>query len=233
MKYLIWDFDGTLGYRQGGMWSATLLEIMRQADPECNVSLDQIMPGLHNGFPWHTPNQTHTEIQSSEQWWDALDEVFEQAFLAAGIDRDHARLFTKQVRIAYPDPAAWRLFDDVPAALGRLSSLGWIHLILSNHVPELRQIIQALDLDQHITGLFNSAETGYEKPHRQAFLSMLRTLAQIDSIWMIGDNLEVDIWGAKATGLPGILVRNFHRKARYYCETLTQIPEVLSALERG
>lgn len=228
MKYLIWDFDGTLGYRQGGMWSAALLEILRQANFERSVSLEQIGPYLQTGFPWHAPDQPHPEIKSPEGWWNALDGLFEQAFLAVGVRPDEARLFAKQVRCVYPDPTSWRLFDDVPSTLGQLSDMGWRHLILSNHVPELRQIIHALSLDPYIMQLFNSADTGYEKPHRQAFRSLLAALEDIDSIWMIGDSMEADILGANAVGLPGILVRNFHPKAWYYCETLTQIPEVVS-----
>jgi putative hydrolase of the HAD superfamily len=230
MKYLIWDFDGTLGYRQGGMWSAALLEILRQANPGHEVRLDQIRPYLQTGLPWHTPEQPHTEIQSSGQWWDALDRVFERAFLGIGICPDQARLLARQVRRVYPDPAAWRLFEDVLPTLTDLSARGWKHLILSNHVPELRQIIHALGLDPYISCSFNSAETGYEKPHPQAFLSLLGTLEDIDSIWMIGDNLEADILGAQAAGLRGILVRGFHKGARYYCETLTGIPKILSTL---
>jgi putative hydrolase of the HAD superfamily len=230
MKYLIWDFDGTLGYRQGGMWSATLLEILRQANSGHAVSLDQIRPYLQTGLPWHTPDRTHREIQSSRQWWDALDRVFERAFLGIGICPDQARLLAKQVRHVYPDPAAWRLFEDVLPTLGELSVRGWKHLILSNHVPELRQIIHELGLDPYITRSFNSAETGYEKPHPQAFLTLLGTLEDIDSIWMIGDNLEADILGAQAVGLRGILVRSFREEARYCCETLAGIPKFLSTL---
>ena len=227
MKYLIWDFDGTLGYRQGGMWSAALLEIIRQEKPECNVTLEQLRPYLQTGFPWHHPNCPHLEIQSAEQWWDALDGIFEQAFLKVGIEVEQVGAMAKKVRLVYPDPAAWRLFDDVLATLEQLSDQGWTHLLLSNHVPELRQILRHLQVNKYIANLFNSAETGYEKPHPQAFITLLTTLDAIEKIWMIGDSVEIDIAGAEAVGIPGILVRKFQVKARHYCETLSQIPAVV------
>ena len=111
--------------------------------------------------------------------------------------------------------------------LEQLSALGWTHLVLSNHVPELRQIIHFLELDKYISQIFNSAETGYEKPHRQAFMTLLAALDEIETIWMIGDNMESDILGANAVGLSGILVRKFHAKTKYYCNTLKQISEII------
>jgi putative hydrolase of the HAD superfamily len=227
MNYLIWDFDGTLAYRQGGLWSAALLEIIHQANPASPVTIDQLRPWLQTGFPWHTPQRPHPEIQTAGQWWNALDGLFEKAFLGVGIQPVQAKELAKKVRLVYPNPGAWRLFEDVLPTLEQLSQQGWVHFILSNHVPELRQIIQSLPLNNYIAHIFNSAETGYEKPHKQAFAAVLDTLQDIEKIWMIGDNLEVDIAGAASSGIPGILVRKFHANARYFCETLQQIPALI------
>lgn len=30
METVIWDFDGTLGYRSGGRWTASVLEVARR-----------------------------------------------------------------------------------------------------------------------------------------------------------------------------------------------------------
>jgi putative hydrolase of the HAD superfamily len=230
MKYLIWDFDGTLGYRDKGMWSGTLLEILRQYKPEIDASIEQIRPSLQAGFPWNNPHQPHTEIKTGDQWWDAFDPLFEQAFVAVGVHADEAGSLAKQVRHLYTTLTFWRLFDDVLPTMEQLSAAGWTHLVLSNHVPELRQIMRFLQLDGHILQLFNSAETGYEKPHPQAFKTLLATLDDVETIWMIGDNFEADVLGAEAAGLPAILVRKFHPEARYYCSALDQIPYLLNRI---
>lgn len=41
-KVLLWDFDGTLGYRRGGKWSSALLEALHEIDPDCDVTLDDL-----------------------------------------------------------------------------------------------------------------------------------------------------------------------------------------------
>ena len=74
MRTLIWDFDGTLGYREGGMFGAALLEVVRQTAPGADVTQGQIRPYLQSGFPWHTPERPHLEIASSEPWrvWGSM-----------------------------------------------------------------------------------------------------------------------------------------------------------------
>ena len=42
MKYLIWDFDGTLGYREGILWAATFLEVLDRELAGHPYTLDQI-----------------------------------------------------------------------------------------------------------------------------------------------------------------------------------------------
>jgi hypothetical protein len=52
-KYTIWDFDGTLAYRDG-MWSATLAAIVRREFPGSNATADV----AGRGAKWSIPPQT-------------------------------------------------------------------------------------------------------------------------------------------------------------------------------
>src|SRR3712207_6782364 len=81
-----------------------------------------------------------------------------------------------RVREDFVDPAQWPVFPDVFPALDGLSSRGWTHLVLSNHVPELSSIAGGPGLGERVLRVFNSAETGYEKPHPEAYRRVLRTL---------------------------------------------------------
>jgi len=74
-----------------------------------------------------------------------------------------------------------------------------------------------------VAALFNSAQTGYEKPHPQAFRNVLEWAVEPEAVWMIGDNPKADIAGAEALGIPAILVRTSHPAARYYCAELSQV----------
>ncbi|CAA9395652.1 MAG: hypothetical protein AVDCRST_MAG03-895 [uncultured Rubrobacteraceae bacterium] len=153
--------------------------------------------------------------------------VFVRAFRAGGIDPAVSRALAVRVREAYVNPREWRLFDDAIPALRELSSLGWTHLILSNHVPELPEILLALELDEHFLRVFNSAESGHEKPHPRAFDGVLETTAGAEAAWMVGDNPRADVRGAEAVGLPAILVRGPKRGTRYHREDLSGVADIV------
>src|SRR5690242_2098708 len=90
MNYLIWDFDGTLGYREGGMWSRTLFEIVQQAMPELGVSVEPLRPHLQAGYPWHFPERSHTEWDTADAWWAAYHPALINAMLAVGVLEERA-----------------------------------------------------------------------------------------------------------------------------------------------
>jgi putative hydrolase of the HAD superfamily len=227
IKTLIWDFDGTLGYREGGMWGAALLEVIQQESPGLGVSMDQVRPHLQSGFPWHASDRPHPDIRSADQWWESLFPVLERALEGVGFEPARARSMAERVRPVYTAPERWRLFGDTMPTLERLSARGWAHVILSNHVPELGQIVRFLGLALHVGAIFNSAETGYEKPHPQAFQAVLDAFPGTTMMWMIGDSMGVDIAGARAVGIPAILVRRYHEDAEFYCDRLSQVPTVV------
>ena len=226
MRFLVWDFDGTLGYRVG-RWSSTLHSVLEGATPGHDFDRDALGTQLRTGFPWHTPEVPHPAPSSPDQWWDALLPVLVRAFEAGGIDPATSRTLAGRVREAYLDPRHWRLFDDPVPILRELSSQGWAHLILTNHVPELPEILRSLDLDEHVLRIFNSAESGYEKPHPRAFDGVLETVAGAEAAWMVGDSLKADVRGAEAVGLPAILVRGTRRGTGRHCESLSGIAGIV------
>jgi putative hydrolase of the HAD superfamily len=204
-KYLIWDFDGTLAYRPG-QWSAALVQAAKRFTGQ-DLDLETLRPYLRRGFPWHNPERANPPMMAADLWWDALLPVFEEAFTGCQLSPDQAKLLAGKVRAVYLDVAEWRLFDDTIEVLTELRGAGWTHAILSNHVPELRSLIDGLGLGSLIHRLINSAETGFEKPHRRAYQAALDSLDDAGDIWMIGDNVHADVVGAEAAGLRAILVR--------------------------
>lgn len=224
-NYIIWDFDGTLGYREG-LWTGALLEVLRQSAPDCAATAEHLRPHLQTGFPWHDPHQPYP-ARTAGQWWKDLAPVFERAFVAVGVTVPQAQHLAGEVRRVYIAPTHWRLFDDTLPALARLSEAGWTHLLLSNHVPELPSLLQHLQIDGFFARIFNSAETGYEKPHPQAFRRVLDAVGDAGTVWMIGDSAAADIAGAAAAGIPAILVRKRHSDTIYQCDDLSQVLSVL------
>jgi FMN phosphatase YigB (HAD superfamily) len=228
MRLLIWDFDGTLAHRRGETgWSILLAEALDGEEPGHGHTADTFRPHLRNGFPWHRPEVAHPELCEPEAWWASVRPILARAYEAAGYAPARALELADTARRLYVDPAVgWALFDDTLPALERLSQAGWTHAILSNHVPELRQIVAGLCLDDVIAEVSCSAETGYEKPHARAFASILDRL-QPTVAWMIGDNVVADVLGAEAVGIPAVLVRRPDPQAARYADSLTGVAEFL------
>jgi hypothetical protein len=80
MKLLIWDFDGTLAFREG-LWSSAVAEVARAHIPGCQAVREDFLPHLRSGFPWHSPELPHTQIASAEEWWQHLSPVIAAALV--------------------------------------------------------------------------------------------------------------------------------------------------------
>ncbi len=224
VRLLIWDFDGTLAHRRGETgWSILLAEALDAEEPGHGHSADTFRPHLRDGFPWHRPEVAHPELGEPEAWWAAVQPLLARAYEAAGYAPARALELAEAAQRLYVDPTVgWTLFDDTLPALERLSQAGWSHAILSNHVPELRQIVSALGLDALVAAVSCSAETGYEKPHERAFASVLELLRPAEA-WMVGDNVVADVLGAEAVGLPAVLVRRPDPRAARYADSLDEV----------
>jgi putative hydrolase of the HAD superfamily len=235
VKLLVWDFDGTLAHRRGETgWSLLLAETLDAEEPGHGHSPDTFRPYLRDGFPWHRPDVPHLELcGDAEAWWNGVLPLLARAYEAAGYPPARALELAGVARRLYVDPAGWSLFDDTLPTLERLAEKGWMHAILSNHVPELAGIVARLGLAHLMAGFSCSANTGYEKPHPLAYASVLDRLRLIErgptEVWMIGDNVVADVLGAEAVGIPAVLVRRPDPRAARFSATLAGVDEFLAA----
>src|SRR6267142_1572556 len=110
MKYLIWDFDGTLAERKG-MWWGALLEALDAHRPGAGAISDSVRPFLQTRLPWHEPHNTRNAKVTAGEWWQALYPVFVRAY-CQGLQLEHAEAhgLCKAVREAYVNPKHWALF---------------------------------------------------------------------------------------------------------------------------
>ncbi|MGB8348099.1 MAG: HAD family hydrolase [Ktedonobacteraceae bacterium] len=226
-KIILWDFDGTLAHRPG-MWSQALFDVLLERQPSTSVTIEDIRPFMRNGFPWHRPREAHPHLATAEDWWAEIEQLFARAYVGVGCSAREAALLAPLAHQRYLDIQGWLLFEDTLPALDALTQQGWEHAILSNHVPELPLIVAALGLSPYVQAVFTSGCIGYEKPHPQAFRYALDQLGSPTIVWMVGDNIEADILGAQAAGIPAILVRKQDDQASQYCETLTELPALFT-----
>jgi putative hydrolase of the HAD superfamily len=226
-RALIWDFDGTLAERPG-RWSGAVLAALREVTGDTAVTDAMVRDVLRHGYPWHRPDVPHPELADPDVWWQSLAAVLGRAVQRLGVEPQAAAEVGRRVRRHYADPASFVLYDDVHPVLTRLSELGWEHVVLSNHVPELPQILASLGIAWHFRAVVNSAVTGYEKPHPQAFRLALELAGSPRSAWMIGDNPVADIGGAAAAGLPAIQVRTRPADGSAPITDLADVIEIVS-----
>lgn len=206
MQNIVWDFDGTLAYRRGG-WSDACATAL--ADAGYEVDPDAIRPHLDSGFPWHHPEEPHTELDTADAWWSALEPVFVRAFREIGLQPHAAEELAGEVRPIYLH-SNWATYDDTIRTLRAFDQAGAEQFILSNHVPELPRIVHELGIDPHIQKVYTSAEIGFEKPHPEAFEPILDIGDEDDTTIMVGDSYRADIAGARSVDLAAVLVRDSH-----------------------
>jgi putative hydrolase of the HAD superfamily len=206
------------------MWSGALLEVLHKNGIGSHLTAEDFHPFLTAGFRWHIAHTKNRVGITAAEWWEELDPIFERAFReGAGVNGIEARRLAKEVRIAYLNPSQWSLFPDVQSTLTSLTAQGRRHVLLTNHVPELVTILQGLEIQHLFTAVFNSADTGIEKPHLEAFENVRSALPPGSELWMIGDNYTADVLGAEAAGIPAILARKPHSPAKRYVEDLTSL----------
>lgn len=232
-RVLLWDFDGTLGGRIDGLfgraWSASMLEAVRAMMPETKLTQEDIAPHLGSGFPWHQPDVAHPELNDPETWWAHIRGIYRDIYGKLGFTTQQSEELAWAAQRRYVDLSVWELYADTLPVLGRLKQAGWRHVIVSNHVPELRTIVRHLGLEELLEDVINSAEVGYEKPNPAIFRIALDRIGAFSEVWMIGDNIKADVLGAEAAGIPGILVRNSDERAKLRFANLLELEAYLQA----
>lgn len=205
-RVVIWDFDGTLAYRTGH-WSDCLIEILDEQVPGHGHSVERFRPHMQRGFRWHEWETEHERIDDPRRWWSPVEAIAAAAFAEAGYDAPESERLAALLPATYLRRAKWSLFDDARPALELTRGAGWRNVILSNHVPELPELVRDLGLDDLVERLFNSAMIGFEKPNPAAYRVVLDALDRPSEVWMVGDQPRADVEGPEAAGIPAILVR--------------------------
>lgn len=202
-RVVFWDFDGTLAFRKD-RWTGALLDALRHADPTTTITVQQLRPHLSTGFPWHSP-EVSSPPKTASQWWDALQPTLRRAYSLARVPDEIAEVAISRVATEFYRPDAWTVIDGATKALAATRDAGYRNVILSNHGPELPELVEALGLGTHITSTITSAAIGAEKPNRRIFEHALAVTHAGDDTWMVGDNPDADISGAQHVGIRAIL----------------------------
>lgn len=226
-RVILWDFDGTLAYRPGE-WRGCLIEVLDEYEPGHGITREAIRPHLQEGFPWHRPDRPHPKLSDPETWWALVQAIFVAGLQAEGMTHARSEEIANIFRQRYTDGSiVWTLCPDVVSVLTRLANEGWRHVILSNHVPELPAIVEGVGLGALVDTVISSANVGYEKPHPEIFALARRLCGNPQELWMVGDNPRADVEGARAAGIPGILVQHPDRPLAPGAVSLMQADKII------
>lgn len=206
-KVILWDFDGTLGYREGN-WEETIFELVDDMKLKTTANFDLVSKLLQSGFPWHEPQKNFTSLIECNAWWEYVMPKFIEIYTSLGFNKFDATLKANQVPKQYAKLEKWKLYDDAIINLSKLENLHWKNILVTNNIPDFPIILNYLNLNKYFKTVFVSSIMGYNKPHPLIINGYLETLPNNTKIIVIGDREESDIMFAKAIHVEGILVRS-------------------------
>lgn len=137
----------------------------------------------------------------------ASTELVQAALASLGIeDGDLAASIANQYRDLRDSTQA--LFPDSIAALEAFRARGMPLAMLTNGAgPAQRAKIERFDLARHFDAIFIEGEIGAGKPDLVVFQAALKALGrEPGEVWMVGDNLDADIRGAREAGIPAVWI---------------------------
>lgn len=229
IKNVIFDFDMTLGFRTT-MWTDTVKELLLENN--VYATSEQIRPVTHGGvYPWSDPAISHADFFKGRDWWETVSGNIAKGLAENGVcSLPDAEKAMKGLQDRFCDMSYWKLFPDTIGTLDALTSQGYSLALVSNHIPEAREIFNNLGLGAYFSRMVISSEEEYEKPHPEVLSKALGNFSK-DKTVLVGDNYFADVLGAIRFGMGAVLVRKPNVTGyNYYCKTLEELPSLLKRM---
>ncbi|MER7679963.1 HAD family hydrolase [Streptomyces sp. NPDC096934] len=125
-------------------------------------------------------------------------------------------------------------FPGVPEGLDALRRAGWRLGLATNGAADIQRAkLETTGLAPLFDGISVSGEVGARKPERRLFEAAAAEcgVALSASGWMIGDNPETDMEGARAAGLRTLWVANGREWTDVLREPDVMVPGIVEAIE--
>jgi putative hydrolase of the HAD superfamily len=122
----------------------------------------------------------------------------------------------------------------IPDVLAALGEAGLRLVVVSNANGTLRDHFRRLGLDRYFDCICDSHEEGFEKPDPRLFgIALARSGAEAGTTIHVGDLYEVDVIGARAAGVRGVLLdeRGLYEDAD--CMRVRSLHELLQHIRSG
>jgi putative hydrolase of the HAD superfamily len=154
--------------------------------------------------PLAFPGASPTRLRNHERawWYTVVRRALGRAAAGPAGDAAFDELFAH-----YAGASAWRVFPEVPDVLATLRARGLALAVVSNFDARLGPLLDALGLAPWLDAIVHSSRAGSAKPDAGIFRDALARLgvAPADALHA-GDDLAVDVLGARAAGMRAALV---------------------------
>jgi HAD superfamily hydrolase (TIGR01509 family) len=136
------------------------------------------------------------------------------------------------IRRTVPTPRLWSaVLPGVPDALARLRAAGITLVVVSNSDGTAEHGLAAVGLREHVHHVVDSALLGVEKPAAGIFLHALELAgAAPERTLHIGDLYDVDVLGARAAGVHGLLLDPYGDWPDVDCARAADVAAVADAI---
>ena len=119
-------------------------------------------------------------------------------------------------------------------ALNRLRDAACRLVVVSNSNGRVRRILRRTGLEPHLDIILDSHEEGVEKPDPRIFeIAIERSQADRGATIHCGDIYHIDVAGARAAGLPAVLLDSAGLYKNADCPRVQSLPEFAERLLAG
>jgi len=173
-----------------------------------DVSAEDMQRALHAGERMYrgalrAGRTFESSLDEARRFWQEYNELI---LAELGVEHDRPRM-ARAFSDRFWHPHSWRTFPEVHDVLRALHGAGLQLAVISNFTDALVAVCETHELDGYFDVLVASAAIGAQKPDAGIFREALRrTGADPATSIHVGDNYVADILGARASGIPAILL---------------------------
>jgi putative hydrolase of the HAD superfamily len=176
--------------------------------------------------------ETITVTNDASRGWMYFNLILEEAGVATGPATAAA---LTELHAYHKESNLWELMPpDVIPVLGRLRARGLRLTVVSNANGKLRGLFDRLALTVCVDCMLDSHDEGVEKPDPRFFeIALARSGATRDTTIHVGDLYHVDVVGARAAGLRGVLLDEAGLYEDADCPRVRSLGELANRIEQG
>lgn len=162
-----------------------------------------------------------SEDREMKRWRDIVTYVFDDV-------EDFEKCFN-ELHDYFSFPESWPLCAGTEELLEYLNDRGMRIVVASNFDYRLRDIVKETVIGKISESIIVSSKLGYRKPHSDFFVSICKELElSKENILYVGDDLENDYQGARAIGMPAVLLDK-KNEGKHIFESLNALSEEIKS----